>query len=90
MSHDTMSRLVYMANQIGNFFTSQKQGEAVPGIAQHIKDFWDPRMRAQMEEHIESGGAGLQPLVLEALKTLPRVSRKDIPANVPSAASAHH
>ena len=38
-------RLVYMANQIGKFFESQGHEKAVPAIADHIKKFWDPRMR---------------------------------------------
>jgi len=63
-------RLVYMANQIGRFFTSQGDGKAVPGIAEHIKKFWDPRMRSAILAHIEKGGAGLDPPVKEAITTL--------------------
>ena len=37
-------RLIYMANQIGKFFQSQGHDKAVPGIAEHIRKFWDPRM----------------------------------------------
>ena len=51
-------RLVYMANQIGKFFHSQGNGKAVPGIAEHIKKFWD------------NGGAGLDPDVKDAVMTL--------------------
>lgn len=96
MSANTMDRLVYMANQIGKFFEVQKHEKAVPGIAKHIKDFWDPRMRARMEDHLAEGGAGLSPLVFEALKTLPPVSRDTIPAPHPTqdvpgpTAHAHH
>lgn len=78
MSHNSMARLVYMANQIGKFFEAQKHG-TVEGIAKHIKMFWDPRMRAQMENHIAAtGGEGLDPPVLEALKSLPPVSREGV------------
>ena len=35
-------RLIYMANQIGKFFQSQGHDKAVPGIADHIRKFWDP------------------------------------------------
>jgi len=63
-------RLVYMANQIGKFFTSQGSGKAVPGIAEHIKKFWDPRMRSAIMAHLETGGAGLDPDVRDALTTL--------------------
>ncbi|MET0905578.1 MAG: formate dehydrogenase subunit delta, partial [Tardiphaga sp.] len=41
----TPDRLIYMANQIGDFFASQGHDHAVAGIAEHIKKFWDPRMR---------------------------------------------
>ena len=39
-------KLIMMANQIGTFFASQKGDDAVAGIADHIRKFWDPRMRA--------------------------------------------
>ena len=45
-------RLVYMANQIGWFFKSQGAGKSVPGIAEHIKKFWDPRMRSAILAHL--------------------------------------
>lgn len=63
-------RLVYMANQIGKFFTSQGKGKAVAGIAEHIRKFWDPRMRSAILAHLEKGGAGLDPDVKEAVTTL--------------------
>jgi len=46
-------RLVDMANQIGKFFQYQKKDEIVPGIASHIKRFWDPRMRAAIFDYID-------------------------------------
>ena len=63
-------RLVYMANQIGKFFQSQGHDKAVPGIADHIKKFWDPRMRKAIFAHLDAGGAGLDPHVRDALETL--------------------
>ena len=63
-------RLVYMANQIGWFFKSQGPGKAVPGIAEHIKKFWDPRMRSAILAHLEKGGAGLDPDLKDAVMTL--------------------
>ena len=53
--------LTYMANQIGRFFQSQGHDRAVPGIAEHIRNFWDPRMRKAIFAHLEAGGAGLDP-----------------------------
>ncbi|MGE4063435.1 MAG: formate dehydrogenase subunit delta [Rhodospirillaceae bacterium] len=63
-------KLVYMANQIGAFFNHQEESAAVAAIAHHIKSFWDPRMRAKILEHEKAGGAGLQPRVLQAIRTL--------------------
>ncbi len=63
-------RLIYMANQIGAFFKSQGPGKAVPGIADHIQKFWDPRMRSAILAHLNAGGAGLDPDVRDALKAL--------------------
>lgn len=91
MSHDSLPRLIYMANQIGAFFATQKHDKAVVGVAKHIKDFWEPRMRAKMEDHVAQGGEGLHPLVFEAFKQLPPVKRTDIPVAHPSAElAAHH
>ena len=63
-------RLIYMANQIGHFFQSQGHDKAVPGIADHIKKFWDPRMLSAIFAHLEAGGAGLDPDVREAIAAL--------------------
>jgi formate dehydrogenase subunit delta len=63
-------KLVMMANQIGKFFASQGPKAAVPGTAEHIKKFWEPRMRRAIFAHIDAGGAGLDPLVREALESL--------------------
>jgi formate dehydrogenase subunit delta len=63
-------RLIYMANQIGAFFRSQGHDKAVPGIADHIHKFWDPRMRKAIFAHLDAGGAGLEPEVRVAIETL--------------------
>ncbi|PAY05727.1 formate dehydrogenase [Bradyrhizobium sp. UFLA03-84] len=63
-------KLVYMANQIGKFFHSQGNERAVQGISEHIWKFWDPRMRKQIFAHLDAGGAGLEPDVLDALLKL--------------------
>jgi formate dehydrogenase subunit delta len=63
-------RLIRMANQIGAFFKSQGKARAVPGIADHIRKFWDPRMRAAILAHLDGGGAGLDPEVRDAVETL--------------------
>ncbi len=59
-------KLVYMANQIATFFASQPGSDQADRVAAHLKDFWDPRMRAEFEEIIAAGGEGLHPLAREA------------------------
>jgi len=68
MSHD--EKLVYMANQIAKYFASQGQAQAVFGTADHIKKFWDPRMRTAIFAHLEAGGAGLDPVARRAIEDL--------------------
>ncbi len=60
------SKLIYMANQIAKFMESKPHAEGVSLMASHINDFWEPRMRRQLFEVLDAGGAGLRPLVLEA------------------------
>jgi formate dehydrogenase subunit delta len=63
-------RLVTLANNIGNFFASEPdRSKGAKAIAEHIRNFWEPRMRRQIFVHVDAGGAGLDALVLEALKT---------------------
>jgi formate dehydrogenase subunit delta len=66
----SLDRLIYMANQIGQFFRSQGEAQAVPGIADHIRKFWDPRMKTAIFAHLDAGGAGLDPPVQDAIRTL--------------------
>lgn len=42
--------------------------------ADHLKKFWDPRMRKAIVDYVEAGGEGLQLIVLKAVRSLsPRV-----------------
>jgi formate dehydrogenase subunit delta len=63
--------LVKMANNIGDFFQSEPDKEkAAKGVANHIRSFWEPRMRRQILTHIdEKSGEGLDEFVLAALQT---------------------
>lgn len=62
-------KMVMMANQIASFFATQP-GDAADKIADHLRDFWEPRMRSQLRDYIGAGGEGLNPLVEEAAKRL--------------------
>jgi formate dehydrogenase subunit delta len=72
-------KLVYMANQIATFFASQPKHEQVEAVAQHLHDFWDPRMRRQLFEIVDAGGEGLAPLVVEATARLERAVSDPVP-----------
>jgi len=63
-------KLAMMANQIGAFFKAQGEAEAPAAIADHLKKFWDPGMRADIVAHLANGGAGLDPLVAKAVALL--------------------
>ena len=68
--HSPADTLVRMANDIGKFFRSQGEEKAIAGISNHIKLFWEPRMKKQIFAHLDEGGAGLDPLTLKALQKL--------------------
>lgn len=65
-------KLVYMANQIARFMETKPHAEGVAGLASHINDFWEPRMRKQFFEILETGGDGFRPLVREAAEQIRR------------------
>ncbi|WP_399677450.1 formate dehydrogenase subunit delta [Xenophilus sp.] len=61
--------LVRMANRIGDFFESQPdRAAALADIADHLRKFWEPRMRREFLALLEGGAAGeLKPIVREAV-----------------------
>ena len=68
--HSTSDKLVYMANQIGKYFESQHGQNAAAGITDHLRKFWDPSMRRVISAHAQTGGEGLDPVVLQAVRAL--------------------
>ncbi|MBV8247887.1 MAG: formate dehydrogenase subunit delta [Comamonas sp.] len=63
--------LIRMANRIAEFFEAMpERDEALHGIAEHIRKFWEPRMRAQLLAALaDPARAGqLAPMVREALQ----------------------
>jgi formate dehydrogenase subunit delta len=66
-----VERLVAMANDIGNYFASEPDHEAgIAGVANHLVNFWDPRMRTQIVAHLAAGGAGLSDIARAAVARL--------------------
>ena len=71
----TTQRLVHMANQVADFFASYPEAEAIESTAAHLKAFWDPRMRREIEAHLaDKAGVGLSHIAIEAVK---RIAAKD-------------
>jgi len=65
-------KIIRMANQIALFMESKPHDEGVAGLAAHINDFWEPRMRRQFFELLDAGGDGMRPLVIEAAAQIRR------------------
>ncbi len=57
-----IARLVHKANQIADYFKAYPEDEAIAAVANHLRQFWDPRMRAELAVPLEAGGEGLEPI----------------------------
>jgi len=57
-----IEHMVKMVNEISTFFEGDNGvGEkAANEVANHLRRFWDPRMRKQIIEHFNHGAAGLE------------------------------
>jgi formate dehydrogenase subunit delta len=66
----TDDNLIRMANQIGTFFESMPdRAEALEGIAMHLKNFWDPRMRRALLAQVDAAdNPGIHDIVLAAVR----------------------
>ena len=64
-----VDNLVRMANRIGEFFDAMPdRQDALDGVAQHLRRYWEPRMRRAIIDHIAHTGAPqLHPLVAAAI-----------------------
>jgi formate dehydrogenase subunit delta len=56
-----------MANQIARNLAAQGEDAAIAQTAQHIRDFWDPRMKATI---IGGDRIGLNPIAEAAIARL--------------------
>jgi formate dehydrogenase subunit delta len=62
--------LIEMANRIGEFFESMPdRDEALTGISEHVRRFWEPRMRRTILAALDDpqACAAMLPIVKEAL-----------------------
>jgi formate dehydrogenase subunit delta len=72
--------LVTMANDIANFFAAEPdRAVAVDGVLNHIRKFWEPRMRRKIVAHLrESGGSDLSELARAAVTKLAEVDTAQV------------
>ena len=63
-------RLAYMANQIGRFFAHRPEDAAAADIADHLRKFWEPRMRDQIVAMLSDDSGRLEPAVRKAVESL--------------------
>lgn len=60
-------RLRYMAEQIARNFAAQGEADAIAATAEHIRLFWDPRMKAAI---LADDRSALSSVVAAALERL--------------------
>ena len=65
-------RLAEMANDIANFFAAEpERSVAIDGICNHLRWFWEPRMRRQIVAYVrDHGGKGVSDLARDAVLKL--------------------
>lgn len=68
---NTRDRLVYMANQIATNLKFEGD-QAAAAVADHMLQFWDPRMKDQIISRAAEADHGLTPLANEAVTLLAR------------------
>ena len=62
-----ITRLAYMADQIARNFAVQGEEAAIAATAQHIRDFWDPRMKAAIKAADRAALSAIVAKVVERL-----------------------
>ena len=62
-----VAQLTYMANQIARNLAAGGEQAAIAATAQHIIDFWEPRMKAAI---LASDQAALNPIARAAVAQL--------------------
>ena len=82
--------LIKMANEIGEFFAGATDPQqAARDVANHLRRYWDPRMRAQMLKYYqERSGAGLSDVAKNAVALLYAASQAPPGAGAPPAGGA--
>ncbi|MFO1467208.1 MAG: formate dehydrogenase subunit delta [Steroidobacteraceae bacterium] len=71
------AQLTKMLNDISDFFAGESGADkAVEDVANHMKRFWDPRMRREIVAHYAKGGDGLSDISRKAVAELARAAHQ--------------
>lgn len=70
MNADKTAKLVKMANQIGDYFAPRPPADAAVGTADHMRQFWTPKMIGEIVAAASTGDVGLNPTATAAVKSL--------------------
>lgn len=65
-----IERIILMANQIGDFFAPYPPERRAEGIRNHLRTYWDPRMREALLDYVDQGGEQLAAHVIEGARLL--------------------
>jgi formate dehydrogenase subunit delta len=66
----TTDRLAYMANQIARELGSQCPDRPMAATRDHLRQFWDPRMRQAIVDYLDGGGEHLSDIARGAVALL--------------------
>jgi len=72
MSISTVPPHVRLVNEVAEQFGHKPLEVAAAAVAVHLRDFWEPRMKKALLEHVAAGGEGLDPVALRAAQLLGR------------------
>jgi formate dehydrogenase subunit delta len=62
-----LAHIQHTANQIARNFAVQGEAKAVAATTQHLRDFWDPRMRAAIADGDREGLSAIAKAAVEGL-----------------------
>jgi formate dehydrogenase subunit delta len=57
---------VRLANDVAAQFHHRPSSEAAAAVAEHLRTFWDPRMRERLLAHVDAGAADLDVIAVAA------------------------
>jgi formate dehydrogenase subunit delta len=78
--------LIKMANQIADFFDAESGAEAPAAVANHLRRYWEPRMRKDILTHYDlNAGEGLDEIALKAVALL--AAERPAGTSIPDSAS---